>query len=159
MRPNPEIALAIKAAIESVYPEEMCGVVVVENEKTRFRQMQNRAQHKLNAFEIAPRDLLPVVQKEHAIVHSHPSGNEDFSKRDLRSLRGVKNAWVVTLIDDKLVINTRALKTLIIDEEAAVTQDVESDVTETHRYIVVFSGGRARVTIDDACPGAEHTRG
>lgn len=158
VRPTLELALTLKREIENAGREELCGCVFAEGEKLVFERFQNQAPDKTRAFEIAPEDLLPLVKKEHAIIHSHPSGDERFSNKDLDLLKGVQNAWVVTLSDDKLVINTRCLKTFVIDENTAITQNVEPDITETHRYVFVFSGGGAGVAVDDASPGSKHTR-
>ena len=74
--------------MESVYPEEGCGVIV----DGKFKPLPNSATDKLNAFEIADKDLPKNVE---AVVHSHPDGRACPSEADMRGQIAMDIPWVI----------------------------------------------------------------
>lgn len=91
------------------YPNEMCGVLIKNNENIEFKQCENLSDNPTELFEIDSSIL--IDNNVIAIVHSHTNGRNYLSKYDVNNQRLTDLDWV--LVCGEQVLKYRPIAPLL----------------------------------------------
>lgn len=98
MNPLNEKTIAdIKAHAVARYPEESCGLVIVERGREKYLALSNRSERPMEDFTISAVDLADAEDRGEiiAIVHSHPNMSCRPSMADMVSCESHRKPFVI----------------------------------------------------------------
>ncbi len=100
---EPDVVAAIEAHARNCYPEECCGLIAVDsNFKIRFVYPLSNRDRSSHSFTLDPQEHFAALMHAESrgwdiggTFHSHPSGPDALSSRDLE---GLAAGWIHILV-------------------------------------------------------------
>ena len=88
---NDTLRKQIYSHLDREYPNEGCGVIVLENEKYKWYSCTNTAKDTKEDFRLDPIEYMKINLKSNpqAIVHSHPDCSSKPSEGDIQGCNSV----------------------------------------------------------------------